>query len=210
MLLYFPLFHISTHFSFSKLFGSPLFQRHVPVDVILTQAMLSLSQHHVWSSSTIFNCKPMNQRVFLSLCFLVKFLTKSHSFSVSIETSAPFSFSLHFLLAWIQLIWCSWKVYLEQTVTNVYGKPTRKIERRQIRKNYLFTYLLIVRIRRSYAEGELNNTLRHTRKEFLHLPWCSRDRLKLRISKISSLHKSKNTWGVASTFPSPSIPCLMR
>ena len=78
-------------------------------------------------------------------------------------------------------------------MTNVYGKPTRKIERRQIRKNYLFTYLLVVRIRRSYAEGELNNTLRHTRKEFLHLPWCSRDRLKLRISKISSLHKSKNT-----------------
>ena len=139
MLLYSPFFNISTHLSVSKLFGSPSFQRHVPVDFRLTQAMLSLSQHHAWSSSTIF--KPMNQRVLLLLCFLVKFLTKCHSFLVFIETSAPFSWLLHFSWARIQLILSPWKVYLEQTVTNVYGKPTRKIQKRQTRKNDLFTYI---------------------------------------------------------------------
>ena len=47
MLSYFPFCHISPHFSFPKLFGSPLFQRHVPPDVPLTQAMLPLNQYHV-------------------------------------------------------------------------------------------------------------------------------------------------------------------
>ena len=94
MLLYYPFCHISAHFSVSKLFGSPLFQRHFPDDVTLTQAMLSLNQHHVWDPSTLF--KPMNQCQFFRLCFKVKFLTKSHSFSVSLETSEIFSWSQHF------------------------------------------------------------------------------------------------------------------
>ena len=112
----------------------------------------------------------MNQRFFVR--FSVKFLTKCHSFSVSIETSEPFPFSRHCLLATLQLSVLSWIVYLVQTVTNVYGKPTDKREKRQTRQNDLFTYLSIVEIKRSYTEGKLNEKLRHTRK-FLHPPWCS-------------------------------------
>ena len=171
MFWYFPFCHISTHFSFPKLFGSPLIQRHVPADVPLTMlAMLPLTQYHLWDPSTLF--KPMNQRLFLR--FLVKFLTKCHSFSVSIETSEPFRCSRHFSSAALQLIFSSWKVYLEQTVINVYGKSTDKREKRQSGQNDLFTYLSIAEIKRSYIEGELNEKLRHTRK-FLHLPWCSGD-----------------------------------
>ena len=170
MLLYFPFCSISPHFSFPKLFGSPVFQRHVSADVPLTQAMLPLNQHHVGDPSTF--SKPMNQRVFV--CFSVKFLTKCHSFSVSIETSEPFAFLRHFSLAAPQSIFFLWKEYLEQTVTNVYGKPTDKREKRQTRQNDLFTYLSIAEIKRSYTEGELNEKLRHIRK-FLHLPWCSGD-----------------------------------
>ena len=96
----------------------------------------------------------MNQRVFVR--FSVKFLTKCHSFSVSIETSEPFTCSRHFSSAALQLIFLSWKVYLEQTVTNVYGKSTDKREKRQSRQNDLFTYLSIAEIKRSYTEGELN------------------------------------------------------
>ena len=171
MFWYFPFCHISTHFSFPKLFGSLLIQRHVPADVPLTMlAMLPLTQYHLWDPSTLF--KPMNQRLFLR--FLVKFLTKCHSFSVSIETSEPFRCSRHFSSAALQLIFSSWKVYLEQTVINVYGKSTDKREKRQSGQNDLFTYLSIAEIKRSYIEGELNEKLRHTRK-FLHLPWCSGD-----------------------------------
>ena len=39
MLLCFPCCNISTHFSISKLFGSPIVQRHVLVDVKLMQAI---------------------------------------------------------------------------------------------------------------------------------------------------------------------------
>ena len=170
MLLYFPFCHISPHFSVSKLFGSPISQCHVLADVPLTQAMLPLTQYHVWDLLTL--SKPMSQRVFVR--FLVKFLTKCHSFSVSIETSEPFSCLRHFSLAALQLIFSSWKVYLEQTVTNVYGKPTDKREKRQTKQNDLFTYLSITEIKIGYTEGELNEKLRHTRK-FLHLPWCSGD-----------------------------------
>ena len=94
MLRYFPFCHISTHFSFPKLFGSLLFQRHVPADVPLTLAMLPLNQYHVWDPSTL--SKAMNQSS--SVHFLIKFLTKCHSSSVSIETSEPFSCSQHFFL----------------------------------------------------------------------------------------------------------------
>ena len=207
MLLYLPLFHISTHFSVLKLFGSPLFQRHVPFDVPLTQAMPLLNQHHVWDLSTI--SKPMNQRFFFPLFFSVKFLTKCHSFSVSIETSKPFSWSLHSFSAFLQSILWSWKVYVEQTVTNVYGKPNDKREKRKTRKNDLFTYLLTARIRRSYTEGELNKTLGYTRKFYICHGAEGIGKTKLWISKIRSLHKSTYVWGLASTFPSPSIPCLI-
>ena len=169
MLLYFPSFIISVQFSFSKLFGSPTLQRHVPVELSLSQATLSLNQLHVWDPQTLF--KPMNQRPWR---FLVKFLTKCHSFSVSIETSELFSWRLHLSLALFQSVISLWKEYLEQTVTNVYGKPTDKREKRQTRKNDLFTHLLNARIRRSYTEGELNKVLGHTKK-FWHLPWCNRD-----------------------------------
>ena len=101
----------------------------------------------------------MSQRVFV--CFLVKFLTKCHSFSVSIETSEPFSCLRHSSWAALQLIVSSWKVYLEQTVTNVYGEPTDKREKRQTRQNDLFTYLSIAEIKIGYTEGELNEKLRH-------------------------------------------------
>ena len=128
MLLYFPFPSISPQCSTPKLFGSFVFQRHVPVDVLLTQALLSLTQHHVRDPLALF--KPMNQRVF-PLIFFVKFLTKCHSFSVSIETSEPFFWSLHFFLAALQFILSSWKVYLEQTVTNAYGRPTNKWEKQK-------------------------------------------------------------------------------
>ena len=170
MLLYFPFCSISPHFSILKLFGSLSFQRHVPADVPLTQAILPLNQFHVWDPSTL--SKPMNQRVFVR--FLVKFLTKCHSSSVSIETSEPFSCLRHFSLAALHLIVFSSRVYLEQTVTNVYGKPTDKREKRQTRQNdHLLTFQL-QKIKRSYTEGELNEKLWHTRK-FLHLPWCIGD-----------------------------------
>ena len=135
----------------------------------------------------------MNQRVFVS--FLVKFLTKCHSFSVSIETSEPFFCLQNFSLSALQSIFSSWKEYLEQTVTNVYGKPTDKREKRQTRQNDLFTYLSIAEIKRSYSEGELNEKLRHTRK-FLHLPWCSRDWVsELWICKIGHYMSQKTFEG---------------
>ena len=139
MLLYFPFFIISPHFSVLKLFGSPLLQRHVPVDVSLTQALLSLNQLNEWDLLT--PSKPMNQRTFL--CFLIKFLIKCHSDSVSIETSEPFPWQLYLSLAVLQSMFSSWKEYLEQTVTDFYGKPIDKRKERQTRKNYLFTYLWI-------------------------------------------------------------------
>ena len=163
MLLYFPFLVISPHFSVLKLFGSPVFQRHVPVDVSSTQAMLSLNQLHEWDLLTL--SKPMNQRTFLR--FLTKFLTKCHSFSVSIETSELFSSSLHFSLAVLQSNVSSWKKYVEQTITKVQRKSIDKREETQTRKNYLFTYLWILlyhsRIRRSYTEGELNKPRTHTK-----------------------------------------------
>ena len=188
MLLYFPLFHISTHFSVPKLFGSPSSQRHVPTDVSLTQAVLSLNQHHVWDPLAI--SKPMNQRFFVPLFFSVKFLTKCHSFSVSIETSKPFFLLLHSFSAFLQLKLSLWKVYSEQTVTNVYGKPNDKREKRKTRKNDLFTYLLTARITRGYTEGELNKTLGHTQKFYICHGAVGIGWTKLWISKIKSLHKS--------------------
>ena len=113
-------------FSVSKLFGSPFLQRHAPVELSLTQATLSLNQLHVWDPLTLF--KPMNQRVFFR--FLIKFLTKCHSCSVSIEISEPFTSLLHFSLAVLQSIISLWKEYFEQTVTNIYGRrPTEKGEK---------------------------------------------------------------------------------
>ena len=188
MLLYLPLFHISTHFSFPKLFGSSSFQRHVPIDVSLTQAVLSLNQHHVWDPLAI--SKPMNQRFFVPLFFSVKFLTKYHSFSVSIETSKPFFLLLHSFSAFLQLKLSLWKVYSEQTVTNVYGKPNDKREKRKTRKNDLFTYLLTARITRGYTEGELNKTLGHAQKFYICHGAVGIGWTKLWISKIKSLHKS--------------------
>ena len=136
MLLNFPFFVVSPHFSLSELFGSPLVQRHVPVDVTLMQGILSLNQHHVWDPLPLF--KPINQRFFFR--FLVKFLTKCHSCSVSIEISEPFTSLLHFSLAVLQSIISLWKEYLEQTVTNIYGKPT---DEREKRKAWKMIYLLI-------------------------------------------------------------------
>ena len=107
MLLYFPFFIISPHFSVLKLFGSPVFQRHVPVDVSLTRAMLSLNHLHEWDPLTL--SKPMNQRIFVRSLFLVKLWTKCHSDSVSIETSELFSSLLHFSLALLQSNVSSWK-----------------------------------------------------------------------------------------------------
>ena len=156
MLLYFPFFVVSPHLSVSKLFGSPFLQRHAPVELSLTQATLSLNQLHVWDPLTLF--KPMNQRVLC--CFLVKLWTKCHSFSVSIETSKPFPWSLHFFLAVLQSSFSSSKEYLEQTVSNVYGKPTDKREKRQKRKNDLFTYLLIVNIIQESDEATLKENWR--------------------------------------------------
>ena len=172
MLLYFPYCSISPHFSVSKLFGSPLFQRHVPADVPLTQAMLSFNQLHVRDPLTVF--KPINQRPFLR--FLVKFLTKCHSFSVSIETSELFSWWLHLSLAVLQSIVSSSKEYLEQTITKVYGEPTDKREKRQTRNNDQFIYLLIVNINQELKATHKENWIKplDTRK-FLHQPWCSWD-----------------------------------
>ena len=135
-------------------FGSPLLQRHVPADVSLTQALLSLNQLNEWDLLTL--SKPMNRRTFLR--FLIKFLTKCHSDSVSIETSGPFPWRLHLSLAVFQSMFSSWKEYLEQTVIDFYGKPIDKREERKTRKNYLFTYLWILlyhlRIRKSYTQKE--------------------------------------------------------
>ena len=173
MLLYFPYCSISPHFSVSILFGSPLFQRHVPADVPLTQAMLSFNQLHVWDPLTVF--KPINQRAFFRR-FMVKFLTKCHSFSVSIETSEPFSRWLHLSLAVLQSIVSSSKEYLEQTITKVYGEPTNKREKRQTRNNDQFIYLLIVYINQELKATHKENWIKplDTRK-FLHQPWCSWD-----------------------------------
>ena len=93
----------------------------------------------------------MNQSSFVR--FLIKFSTKCHSSSVSIETSEPFSGSRHFSLAALQLIFLSWKVYLEQNATNVYGKPTDKREKIQRRINDPFTYILIVYIIQELEEA---------------------------------------------------------
>ena len=210
MLLYFPFSSISTQCSVSKWFGSPSFQRHLPADVPLTQRMLSVNQLHVWDPSTLF--KPMNQRVFF--CFLVKLWTKCHSFSVSIETSKPFPWSLHFFLAVLQSSFSSSKEYLEQTIIKVYGEPTDVIEKRQTRKK-LYFYLCFnciyhSRIIWSYTDGELNKTPRHTKVFCICNGATGIGWTRLWISKVRSLHKSNwNTWGVASTFPSPSVPCLM-
>ena len=102
----------------------------------------------------------MNQRVFPRLSSPVKFLTKCHSFSVSIETSEPFSWLPHLSLAVFQSIISLRKEYLEQTVSNVYGKPTDKREKRQTRKNDLFTYLLIVNIIQESDEATLKENWR--------------------------------------------------
>ena len=192
MLLYFPFLIISPHFSVLKLFGSPLLQRHVPVDVSLTQALLSLNQLHEWDLLTL--SKPMNQRTFIR--FLIKLLTKCHSDSVSIETSEPFPWRLHLSLAVLQSTFSSWKEYLEQTVTDFYGKPIDKREERQTRKNFLFTYLWILlyhlRIRKSYTQKENWIKPSDTHESFyicygaVRIGWK-----KLWISKIRSLHKSK-------------------
>ena len=157
MLLYFPFFIISPHFSVLKLFGSPVLQRHVPVDVSLTQAMLSLNHLHDWDPLTL--SKPMNQRIFVCSLFLVKLWTKCHSDSVSIETSELFSSSLHFSLAVLQSNVSSWKEYLEQTVTDV-----EKGDKQEKLSIYLsFNCIYHSRVRRSYTEGELNKTLGHTK-----------------------------------------------
>ena len=148
-------FSSSLHiFSVLKLFGSPLLQHHVPADVSLTQALLSLNQLNEWDLLTL--SKPMNRRTFLR--FLIKFLTKCHSDWVSIETSEPFPWRLYLSLAVLQSMFSSWKEYLEQTVTGFYGKPIDKREERQTRKNFLFTYPWILlyhsRIRKSYTQKE--------------------------------------------------------
>ena len=150
MLLYNPYCSISTQFSVLKLFGSPSFQRHVTDDVSLTQAMFPLNQHHVWDLLTLF--KPMNQRIFFCLCFMVNLLIKCHSSSVSIETSKLFSGLIHFSLAVSQSFISSWKEYLEQTIPNVYGKPNDKWKR-QLRKNSRFTYPLLVYIIQELEEA---------------------------------------------------------
>ena len=148
----------------------------------------------------------MNQRFFVR--FSVKFLTKCHSFSVSIETSEPFSFSRHCLLATLQLSFLLWIVYLVQTVTNVYGKPTDKREKRQTRQNDLFIYLSIVEIKRSYTEGKLNEKLRHKKVSTSAMVQWELGKWIVNLQD-RSLHESKDIWGEASTFPSPSVPCLM-
>ena len=150
--------------------------------------------------------KPMNQRVFVR--FLVKFLTKCHSSSVSIETSEPFSCLRHFSSAALHLIVFSSRVYLEQTVTNVYGKPTDKREKRQTRQNYLFTYLSIVEIKRSYTEGKLNEKLQHKKVSTSAMVQWELGKWIVNLQD-RSLHESKDIWGEPSTFPSPSVPCLM-
>ena len=200
MLLYFPFFHISTQCSVLKLFGSPLFQRHVPADVPLTQAILSFNQLHVWDPSNVF--KPMNQRGFV--WFLVKLWTKCHSFSVSIETSKPFPWSLHFLLAILQSFISWWKVYLEQTVT-MGGRPIKEKKDKQGKRSIYLSFTCLIFI---IQELEDVTTLGHTQKlNVCHgavgIGWT-----KLWISKIRSLHKSKTSEGVAPTFPSPSVLCL--
>ena len=58
-----------------------------------------------------------------------------------------------FSLAALQLRFLSWKVYLEQNATNVYGKPTDKREKIQRRINDPFTYLLIVYIIQELEEA---------------------------------------------------------
>ena len=93
----------------------------------------------------------MNQRIFVH--FLVQFLTKCHYFSVSIETSYLFSWWLHLSLALFESVISSWKEYLEQNVTNVYGKPTDKREKIQRRINDPLTYLLIVYIIQELEEA---------------------------------------------------------
>ena len=156
MLLYFPFFSISPQFSFPKLFGSCVFQRHVPDDVTLTQVMLSLNQHHVWDPSTLF--KPINQRV--SLCFLANLCTKCHSDSVSIETSELFSWSLH-----------SSQVFPRGNNTwsrqELIFMGSRLIKEKKTNKwkwsiHLSFNYIHHSRIRRSCTEGELKETLGHT------------------------------------------------
>ena len=87
----------------------------------------------------LFPSQWTNERVFVP--FLVKFLTKYHSDSVSIETSEPFSWSQHFSLAALQLIFSSWKVYFEQTVTNVYGsRPIKEKKDKQGKIIYLLIF----------------------------------------------------------------------
>ena len=136
----------------------------------------------------------MNQRTFIR--FLIKFLTKRHSDTVSIETSEPFPWRLHLSLAVLLSMFSSWKEYLEQTVTDFYGKPIDKREERQTRKNYLFTYLWILlyhsRIRKSYTQKENWIKPSDTHESFyicygaVRIGWK-----KLWISKIRSLHESK-------------------
>ena len=205
MLLYSPFCSISPHFSLSKLFGSPLFQRHGPGDVPLTQAILSFNQLQVWDPSTVF--RPINQRPLFGS--LVKFMTKCHSFSVSIETSELFSWWPHLSLAVLQSVFSPWKEYLEQTET-MRGRPIK--EKKYKQENGLFTFffncLYHSIIRRCYTEGELNKTLGHTQELNTHHSAVGIGWTKLWISKIRSLHKSKTPEGVASTFPSPWVPCL--
>ena len=135
----------------------------------------------------------MNQRTFIR--FLIKVLTKCHSDTVSIETSEPFPWRLHLSLAVLLSMFSSWKEYLEQTVTDFYGKPIDKREERQTRKNYLFTYLWILlyhlRIRKSCTQKE--NWIKPSDIQSFYICYGA-VRIgwkKLWIYKIISLHKSK-------------------
>ena len=158
--------------------------------------MLPLNQHHACDPSTIF--KPMNQRPLFR--FLVKFITKCHSLSVSIETSELFSWLPHLSLALSQSIISSWKEYLEQTVTN--WKPRKKTNK----ENNRFTYLLVVYIIQELEKATQKknwNKPSNTHESFyichdaVGIGWT-----KLWISRIRSLHNSKNTWEAGIHFPS--------
>ena len=78
-------FSSSLHIFVLKLFGSP--PTPTPCSSWrLVDADVAFNQLKEWDLLTLY--KPMNQRTFLR--FLIKFLTKCHSDSVSIETSEPF------------------------------------------------------------------------------------------------------------------------
>ena len=56
-------------------------------------------------------------------------------------------------MALFESVISSWKEYLEQNVTNVYGKQTNKREKIQRRIKDPFTYLLIVYIIQELEEA---------------------------------------------------------